>query len=42
VIERFKDRGAIPVYGRVRDEGITFPEGLAAAGSSQTSTAVSS
>nr|WP_291685726.1 DUF3303 family protein [Bradyrhizobium sp.] len=28
VIERFKDRDPIPVYKRVRDAGINFPEGL--------------
>ncbi|MGC2778963.1 MAG: DUF3303 domain-containing protein [Bradyrhizobium sp.] len=28
VIERFKDRDPVPVYRRVRDAGITFPEGL--------------
>jgi hypothetical protein len=28
VIERFKDRDPIPVYKRVRDQGIKFPEGL--------------
>ena len=36
VIERFKDRDPIPVYKRVRDAGIKFPEGslTSAAGSS--------
>jgi len=33
VIERFKDRDPIPVYKRVRDAGIKFPEGLAYVGS---------
>ena len=33
VIERFKDRDPIPVYRRVRDEGIKFPEGLNYVGS---------
>src|SRR6266849_6495019 len=33
VIERFKDRDPIPVYTRVRDAGIKFPEGLAYVGS---------
>src|SRR5882762_6182580 len=33
VIERFKDRDAIPVYRRVRDQGIKFPEGLTYVGS---------
>ena len=33
VIERFKDRDPIPVYKRVRDEGIKFPEGLRYVGS---------
>jgi hypothetical protein len=33
VIERFKDRDAIPIYKRVRDEGIKFPEGLTYVGS---------
>jgi ribosomal protein S12 methylthiotransferase accessory factor YcaO len=43
VIERFKDRDPIPVYKRVRDQGIKFPEGLTSgAGSSRTSTAASS
>jgi Protein of unknown function (DUF3303) len=28
IIERFKDRDAVPVYRRVRDAGIVFPEGL--------------
>ena len=27
VIERFKDRDPIPVYRRVRDPGIKFPDG---------------
>ena len=27
VIERFKDRDPIPVYKRVRDQGIKFPRG---------------
>jgi hypothetical protein len=27
VIERFKDRDPIPVYRRVRDPGIEFPDG---------------
>ena len=33
VIERFKDQDAIPVYRRVRDKGIKFPEGLKYVGS---------
>jgi Protein of unknown function (DUF3303) len=33
VIERFKDRDPIPVYKRVRDAGIKFPEGLTYVGS---------
>ena len=33
VIERFKDRDPIPVYRRVRDPGIKFPEGLTYVGS---------
>jgi hypothetical protein len=33
VIERFKDRDPIPVYQRVRDSGIKFPEGLKYVGS---------
>src|SRR5712671_1984781 len=33
VIERFKDQDPIPVYRRVRDSGITFPEGLNYVGS---------
>ena len=33
VIERFKDRDPIPVYRRVRDAGIKFPEGLNYVGS---------
>jgi hypothetical protein len=33
VIERFKDRDPIPVYKRVRDSGIKFPEGLTYVGS---------
>ena len=33
VIERFKDRDPIPVYRRVRDAGIKFPEGLKYVGS---------
>jgi hypothetical protein len=28
IIERFKDRDPRPVYKRVRDSGVTFPEGL--------------
>ncbi|WP_374304186.1 DUF3303 domain-containing protein [Ferrovibrio sp.] len=28
VIERFKDRDAVPVYQRVRDQGRAFPDGL--------------
>ena len=28
IIERFKDRDPLPVYGRVRDEGRQFPDGL--------------
>ena len=45
VIERFKDRDPIPVYKRVRDEGIKFPEAartMSGAGSSRISTAASS
>ena len=33
VIERFKDRDPIPVYRRVRDPGIKFPDGLKYVGS---------
>ena len=33
VIERFKNCDPIPVYRRVRDTGITFPEGLKYIGS---------
>ena len=33
VIERFRDRNPIPVYRRVRDPGIKFPEGLTYVGS---------
>ena len=33
VIERFKDRDPIPVYRRVRDPGIKFPDGLKYLGS---------
>ena len=33
VVERFKDRDPIPVYKRVRDQGIKFPEGLTYVGS---------
>ena len=33
VIERFKDRDPIPVYRRVRDPGIKFPDGLTHVGS---------
>ena len=33
VIERFKNQDPIPVYKRVRDPGITFPEGLSYVGS---------
>ena len=33
VIERFKDRDAVPVYKRVRDQGVNFPEGLTYHGS---------
>ena len=33
VIERFKDRDPIPVYKRVRDGGIKFPDGLKYVGS---------
>ena len=33
VIERFKDRDPIPVYQRVRDSGMKFPEGLNYVGS---------
>jgi len=41
MIERFKDRDPIPVYKRVRDSGVKFPDGLryVAAGSSPISTA---
>jgi hypothetical protein len=41
VIERFKDRDPIPVYKRVRDEGIKFPKdcAMSGAGSSPISTA---
>lgn len=28
VIERFKDRDAVPVYRKVRDQGRSIPEGL--------------
>ncbi len=45
VIERFKDRDPIPVYRRVRDEGVKFPgwpSNMSAAGSSRISTAASS
>ena len=28
VVERFKDRDAVPVYRRVRDQGRAFPDGL--------------
>ena len=28
VVERFKDRDAVPVYRRVRDAGRGFPDGL--------------
>ncbi len=28
IIERFKDRDAVPVYRRVRDAGRGFPDGL--------------
>ena len=44
VIERFKDQNPIPVYQRVRDPGIKFPDGPAPtseAGSSPISTAAS-
>ena len=33
VIERFKDQDPNPVYRRVRDPGIKFPEGLSYVGS---------
>jgi hypothetical protein len=33
VIERFRDCDPIPVYMRVRDDGIIFPEGLTYVGS---------
>ena len=33
IIERFKDRDPVPVYRRVRDQGIAFPEGLTYLGS---------
>ena len=33
VIERFKDRDPVPVYRRVRDPGIQFPDGLKYIGS---------
>ena len=33
VIERFKDRDPIPVYKRVRDSGVKFPDGLKYIGS---------
>ena len=33
VIERFRDRDPIPVYRRVRDPGIKFPDGLKYVGS---------
>jgi hypothetical protein len=33
VIERFKDRDAVPVYRRVRDEGRKIPDGLKYVGS---------
>jgi hypothetical protein len=33
VIERFRDRDPIPVYKRVRDQGIKFPERLTYVGS---------
>ena len=33
IIERFKDRDPIPVYKRVRNGGIEFPEGLSYVGS---------
>ena len=33
VIERFKDRNALAVYRRVRDEGRRLPEGLTYVGS---------
>ena len=44
VIERFKNQDPIPVYKRVRDPGIKFPDGLptSGAGSSLISTAASS
>jgi hypothetical protein len=28
IIERFEDRDPLPVYKRVRDGGVTFPDGL--------------
>ncbi len=33
VIERFKDRDALSIYRRVRDEGPNFPQGLSYVGS---------
>jgi hypothetical protein len=33
VIERFRDRDPIPVYRRVRDVGVKFPDGLKYIGS---------
>ena len=33
VIERFKNQDPIPVYRRVRDPGIKFPDGLKYVGS---------
>ncbi len=33
VIERFKNQDPIPVYKRVRDPGIKFPDGLTYVGS---------
>ena len=33
VIERFRDRDPIPVYRRVRDVGVKFPDGLKYVGS---------
>jgi hypothetical protein len=33
VIERFKNQDPIPVYKRVRDPGITFPDGVTYVGS---------
>ena len=33
VIERFRNQDPIPVYRRVRDPGITFPDGLTYVGS---------